>query len=290
METAMASCSIKMRPLIPLLALALAACASNPAATTGGSGWTIEEAAGEGDYKPIHTLTLSDPQSARVRGVYAPEGPATTVFFLERQAGGRWAPSLDADARQPGVEALWLDGNRRVVGLAAIGTASNSAGDGRDVCNMDAAGNRDDLGYYSLCNSEFATQVKDLGLLFAPLRVIPGMDIRALEVDVEKLQQALDSIDLDSIYQAAIQRDQQLTSASRQAANQINRARLDRLASWRNSLSPGDDSVCGIVVEVRPPLAAVQFASEVRWVKIESLFPRDWGRPLPGGVYYCSRI
>lgn len=48
-------------------------------------------------------------------------------------------------------------------------------------------------------------------------------------------------------------------------------AREREMAGWRKALKVGDDSSCGLIIEVRPPIAKVQLLSGERWLKINDL-------------------
>lgn len=45
------------------------------------------------------------------------------------------------------------------------------------------------------------------------------------------------------------------------------------LNSWRKTLKTGDESNCGLVIEVKRPIAKIQTASGERWLKVGQLYP-----------------
>lgn len=57
-------------------------------------------------------------------------------------------------------------------------------------------------------------------------------------------------------------------------AKQIEMQPLEqRVAAFRKSLQTGDESNCGLVIEVKRPIAKIQTASGERWLKVEQLYP-----------------
>jgi TPR repeat protein len=50
------------------------------------------------------------------------------------------------------------------------------------------------------------------------------------------------------------------------------RARAQRVAAFRKALKVGDSSHCGLVIEVKPPIAKIQTMAGERWLKIEQLY------------------
>ncbi len=45
------------------------------------------------------------------------------------------------------------------------------------------------------------------------------------------------------------------------------------LNAWQKTLKTGDESNCGLVIEVKRPIAKIQTASGERWLKVEQLYP-----------------
>lgn len=292
--------------------LLVSGCASSPVPAGADSDWVIEGEAAKFPYgKSSHAASAH-------RGVYHPPGEQVVAAFLHKDNAGNWKALLEADPNQLGVEAIWLDGETRRVGLAALGTARNTDGKGQAVCNLDVSGDRRKTGY-SLCNSELTTTVKDLGLIFTPIKLIPGLHIAALKVDRDKMAAALDGIDLSDLHAAAYGREMALEKSAHDARTaqlrerELQRANAEKLwqlqlanaeklrqqqlrtkgVAWQNQVSRGDESVCGLVVEVKRPIALVQFVEEQRWVQIDKLYPRSLSNLFPQGaerIVYCKSL
>lgn len=119
------------------------------------NGWTIDEEIGRFDYSAAVSGSTNVP--AKV-----PSAPYARIVYLVQQPDGSWQAQLKADASGPGVEAIWLNGSTRTLGLAAMGTDLTSKGDQQSVCNMRQSGDRSKVGY-SLCNSILVKEIRDLG-------------------------------------------------------------------------------------------------------------------------------
>lgn len=90
---------------------------------------------------------------------------------------------------------------------------------------------------------------------------------------------------LESAERSARERDQQIRTqqaaderAKREAEQKVteeNRLRdLEaRLPAFRASLKTGDDTNCGLVVEVKQPIAQIQMSSGLQWIKVADLLP-----------------
>jgi hypothetical protein len=49
----------------------------------------------------------------------------------------------------------------------------------------------------------------------------------------------------------------------------------EQVAAFRKNLKPGDKATVGLVVEVKPPIAAVETGERVRWFTIDELMPSN---------------
>jgi TPR repeat protein len=68
-------------------------------------------------------------------------------------------------------------------------------------------------------------------------------------------------------------------------------AKSDEAAEpFRKALKTGDESHCGLVIEVKPPIAKVQTMVGEMWLKVEQLFPRGGEScKFHNGVYVDPR-
>jgi hypothetical protein len=268
----MATKMIKTVFILSMLTIGLSACSTQPTVV---DGWKIETSAAGNEYEPFNPLFVTEATRSRLRGVHKPNRKNVFVLLLEQKKDGTWEPSLDADTRRLGVEALWLDGPLKTVGLATLGTSSDSAHTAKNVCEMDKARNRSVLGFYSLCNSYFRKEIHDIGVIFKPLRVVPGMDIRAFDVDAKKVAAALENIDLDAVYKTALAHEVQIQNKIKAVADQYRNKQIAKaelaqqkfkqrdkqIEAFRQKLSRGDQTQCGYVIVVEQPLAQVQLPS-----------------------------
>ncbi len=56
-------------------------------------------------------------------------------------------------------------------------------------------------------------------------------------------------------------------------ANRSTASSTDQVAAFRRNLKPGDKATVGLVIEVKPPIAAVETGERVRWFAIDELIP-----------------
>jgi ribosomal protein L29 len=75
------------------------------------------------------------------------------------------------------------------------------------------------------------------------------------------------------------QRTQQELEASRIAALKT------ALPAFRQALKIGDDTNCGLVVEVKRPIVQVQTMMGLQWLKLATLFPKSEGCPFINAAY-----
>jgi len=212
------------------------------------NGWVIDEDIGRLDFSRAVT------GSATVQR-QVPNASNARILYLIKQPDGTWKASPQANASQPGVEAVWLNGASRTLGLAAMGTTLTTKGDKQSVCNMRQTGDRSKVGY-SLCNSDFKQEIKDLGVLFTPLEVIGGK-VSSYRADSESLHAALSDTDIDLLWAEvdrlaviAQQEEDRRIQAQVQAANQA-------LAQWRAGLREGIQTLCGPVIEAKSSVVAI---------------------------------
>ena len=57
------------------------------------------------------------------------------------------------------------------------------------------------------------------------------------------------------------------------------------VTAFRKSVKVGDDSNCGLVVEVKAPIISVQTQIGVQWLKIAQIYPAGMGCQFVNGVY-----
>jgi hypothetical protein len=59
-----------------------------------------------------------------------------------------------------------------------------------------------------------------------------------------------------------------------------------KVIEYRKSLQSGSDSHCGLVIEVKPPIAKVQTMIGEMWFKIEQIYPKGGAKcRFVNGVY-----
>ncbi|TAJ51630.1 MAG: hypothetical protein EPN60_04360 [Nevskiaceae bacterium] len=254
-------------------------------------GWTIEEDIGRVDFTPM------------VRGARNTKGqvrPAprdgTRVAYLILQNDGSWLPAADADASEPGIEAVWLRKSDRTIGLAVMGTDLTTKGDQQSICNRRHTADRAKSGY-SLCNSDLVSEIHDMGVLLTPLFVLTGK-IGAYRVDSEKLAQALSGVDIDAFYDAV---NRPIVEAeAREAANNAEAARqaalrreqrLEDLKPWQSNLQPGDRTICGMVVDVRPAVISIQTPQNgLKWIRRDAARPIGMSNDAMEIAVYCGSL
>lgn len=260
------------------LLCAVDASAANPVVV---NGWTIDEDIGRFNFSRAVN------GSTNVQG-QVPETPYARIVYLVQQPNGTWQASLQADASQPGVEAIWLNGANRTLGLAAMGTALTTKGDQQSVCNMRQTGDRSKVGY-SLCNSVFAREIKDLGVLLTPLHVLTGK-IGAYRADSEKLSAALSGANIDQLWATV---DRQTAIAQQQDAQQVRaqiQAEAQALAQWRAGLREGVQTLCGPVIEARASVVAISVRGRgVVWQTREQVQPPGTADGFMAASY-CSSL
>lgn len=213
-------------------------------------------------------------------------GPAGyRIAYLIPKPEGAWQLSATGDASEPGVEAIWMNGRDRTLGLAAMGTALTSKGDQQSVCNMRHSGDRAKVGY-SLCNSTMTKEIRDLGVLLTPMYVITGK-IGAYRADTEKLSAALAQTDLNSVW-AVI--DASADDLQRKQAAAIRREQ-DDLANWRASLQSGDETLCGPVVDTRDALVSIAIRGKgLVWQRRGEVQPPHSVSDAYTAVSYCQSL
>lgn len=200
------------------------------------------------------------------------------IVYAVSQEDGSWRLHADADASQPGVEALWLLPEKKMVGLAATGTAMTSAGDRQSVCNFRHTGDRTKVGY-GLCNSTLARETRDLGVLLTPLRPITGK-IASFRADVGKIQTIIANVDLDTVAFNLNQARHRLERDQMRAAMDSQAQFEQRLANWRAGLQIGSETDCGYVIETRGPMVQISGSNRsVMWLPREKAFPRGTRTP-----------
>jgi len=68
--------------------------------------------------------------------------------------------------------------------------------------------------------------------------------------------------------------DKAKSEAERAAAESVRlQALAARLPAFRTGLKIGDDTSCGLVIEVKQPIAQIQMSSAVQWMKVSELLP-----------------
>lgn len=200
------------------------------------------------------------------------------IVYAVTQEDGSWRLHADADASHPGVEALWLLPEKKMVGLAATGTAMTSAGDRQSVCNFRHTGDRTKVGY-GLCNSTLARETRDLGVLLTPLRPITGK-IASFRADVAKIQTIIANVDLDTVAFNLNQARHQLERDQMRAAMESQAQFEQQLANWRAGLQIGTQTDCGYVIETRGPMVQIAGSNQsVMWLPREKVFPRGTRTP-----------
>lgn len=273
-----------MRYLTAALAALSLVCAGGAAASNAVvvNGWTIDEDVGRFNFS--RAVTGSTNIQSQV-----PEAPYARILYLVRQPDGTWQASLQADASQPGVEAIWLNGANRTLGLAAMGTALTTKGDQQSVCNMRQTGDRSKVGY-SLCNSVFAREIKDLGVLLTPLHVLTGK-IGAYRADSEKLSAALSGANIDQLWAEV---DRQTAAAQQQASQQVRaqvQAEAQALTQWRAGLREGVQTLCGPVIEAKTSVVAISVRGRgVVWQTREQVQPPGAATDGFMAASYCSSL
>lgn len=237
------------------------------------SDWTVIDEIGRFNFVP---LVRGSMQLESV-GV-APPPPEFLIVYAVSEADGSWRLHADADASKPGVEALWVLPDRKMVGLAATGTAMTSAGDRQSVCNSRHTGDRNKVGY-ALCNSTLISEIRDLGVLLIPLRPVTGK-IASYRADVTKIQALLADVDLDTVAfnlqqaRQQVQREQVRDSMASQARHE------QQLAAWRAGLKGGTETDCGHIIETRGPMVRIAgINSSVMWLPRDRVFPRGIRTP-----------
>lgn len=204
--------------------------------------------------------------------------PSFLIVYAVSQGDGSWRLHADADASQPGVEALWLLPEKKMVGLAATGTAMTSAGDRQSVCNSRHTGDRLKVGY-GLCNSTLVSEIRDLGVLLTPLRPVTGK-IASYRADVGKIQAIIANVNLDTVAFNLGQARQQLEREQTRAAMESQVRFAQQLASWRAGLQIGSETDCGYVIETRGPMVQIAGSNRsVMWLPREKVFPRGTRTP-----------
>lgn len=246
-------------------------------------GWTIAEEVARFDFS--HRVRGHGP--LREAGL-PPPPPRFEVAYLSKQPEGYWVAKLNGNAGQPGVEAIVLDLRTKSVGLAATAPENfeNRVG---NICEMNADGDRGKSGYL-LCNSAFAKTYLNPGvLLFSPLNMLGGYDIQTLELDKNKFKSAVADIDLDQVVTAIESRNAMANMLERAAAQQERERREAELAAFQRTLRPGMQSHCGLVVEIKRPIALVQAkGAGAVWLRLESLRPPGRGISLRQFARECQ--
>lgn len=108
-----------------------------------------------------------------------------------------------------------------------------------------------------------------------PDNLIPkAKDMLGVALKKEDEQRKLDA------QRAEVLRKQQALEAKRQQEAAIKREKEEQVAisSFRKKIQAGDESHCGLVVEVKKPLAQIQTPAGLNWMKIDQTFPTGLGK------------
>lgn len=99
-----------------------------------------------------------------------------------------------------------------------------------------------------------------------------GINQRYLE---RESKNKLDKETRRKLEEEARARENKLESEAREKYKQKEKLQLEqRAVAFRKSLNTGDESNCGLVIEVKRPIAKIQTESGEHWLKVEQLYPQ----------------
>jgi hypothetical protein len=208
-----------------------------------------------------------------------PKGNDIRTISITKNTNGKWEPvkRFYENPNTLGNEVIWFDTKTKQVGLATTAPSNYIVCNNRNQLNRIAFG-------YSLCNSEFAEIKRDLGILFTPIIAGLGGYVEGFGLNIEKFKTAMKDLDFEII--AKISEQNKLGSdAIAEQENRIehNRQRVEtelfikQLDIWRKQLKIGDSTHCGLVIDVKLPIAQIQLRTGATfWAQIQNLYPSEY--------------
>ena len=251
------------------------------------SGWSVVPDIGVFDF------------SHRVNGItQRPPGvsPAPNdwhILYLTKTQSGRWEASRTGEAGRAGTEAIWLDPQQKQIGLAAAGTALQTNGQAASVCENTVDYDRPASGYLA-CNSALVSEVKDLGVVFTPLRplmAMTGTKITAFKADVPKLAAALSGVDLDTVSNEMTAIKTHQKEAAKEQYRQQQLAREAAVRHFQATATTGTKTLCGLIVDTRKDLVEVQLdgtGGQRQWTGRANIQPQGSVGPS-ARLRHCTR-
>lgn len=249
------------------------------------SGWSFD------DYTPL--LAYQPTPAARY---FAAKGVPLSAGVLSKGGRERIIETLEAACRKKGGEhrvdqgyAGWrspgMERFLKALQVSGLGEVQNVVGD--DVaevsCNKDGR---------MLAQSRLVR----VGKRFVPLEVgaydIRVIDVAGLELAGEKRDAALmagallgNKLAGDELQRTALERQRAEMEQQRQAEAAANEELRKATESLRAGLKRGDDTNCGLVIEVKSPIAQVQTTAGVQWMRIDAVYPLGVRCDINGSGY-----
>jgi uncharacterized lipoprotein YehR (DUF1307 family) len=72
-------------------------------------------------------------------------------------------------------------------------------------------------------------------------------------------------------------RQRQVVSTPKNEAPKLYDKRSAEIINFREHIKIGDQSQCGMVVNIRRPIVKIQMADKERWIKISDIYPANYG-------------
>lgn len=237
------------------------------------SGWSYE------DYKPLLSY-----QTMPVARYFAAKGVPLSAGFISKSGKEVVLSALEGSCRKMGGEQRIDQGYAgwRSQGMERFFKVMHSAGLG-DVQNVGG----DDVSEVS-CNKGgqmlAQTRLVRVGTRFGPLETgvydIRVVDVSGFALEGDKRDAALmagavlgNKLAGDELLRAAAERQKSENERQRKAEAAANEELRKATESLRTGLKRGDDTNCGLVIEVKPPIAQMQTASGVQWMRIDAVYP-----------------
>ncbi len=267
------------------ICILLVACSAQPAGNPP-SGWHFNKKVGEYDF------------SDRVKGIIQrPPGRISMpshwhILYLTKQEDASWRASQVGDASTPSTEAIYLDPDTQTIGLAASGTSLQTNGQAASVCTKVIDYDRKRSGYLA-CNSELVSTVKDLGVIFIPLKPLmklTGDDITAFELDQTVLAEALEKVNIDLVASELSAQYEHQQIAAKKAMLGQKAEREAQTAYFRAHATVGTKTLCGIVIAEIGSLVEIQLLGNKQRVVAER-DKLEMPRAIHGAehIHHCAR-
>lgn len=195
-------------------------------------------------------------------------------YTIVKDAGGRWRHQEGADLRDPNVEELWLDPKLRWIGMVVKDNLV-CAGQGIDVKWRATVG-------YTICNSNFARAVPEERLYrvtadeyaFVEAAKQAGLFAKAEALGAKEEAAIREKQKQEQAAQADFERAQAMVRATREQQRAQERAAIVADAErMRAKLAVGDETHCGMVIEVKRPIVKIQTMIGEKWLRLDQVFP-----------------